>query len=69
MVTTLTFKKDNLMKFIIDLVLTLSFLLGGNFAIQKIYFEVKKVALTRISKGLPPLTPFNEKLTGRKSRY
>ena len=57
------------MKFIIDATLIIALLLGGKFAIHKIYFEFKQHALTKISKGLPSLGPFHKKLqTSEKNR-
>ena len=57
------------MKFLIDLSLIIALAFGGGFATSEIYLKVKKATIAKIKEGLPPLTPFNEKLTGKKSRF
>ena len=52
------------MRFLIDATLIIALLFGGKFALPKVYFEIKKMTLTKISKGLPSLGPFTKKLQG-----
>ena len=57
------------MRFLIDIAMIISLLFGGKFITSKVYFEIKKATLSKIVKGLDPLTPFTEKLTGKKINY
>lgn len=50
------------MKTVIELVITLAMLLGSGYAANKIFYEVRRAALTKIAIGLPPLQPFTRKL-------
>lgn len=41
--------------------------LAGTMTIQpKMVFEIKKAILVKISKGLPPLSPMTQRMTGYK---
>ncbi len=41
----------------------LAIIFGGGYALDKIYFTVKKAAVERIQKGQPSLSRFTNKLT------
>ena len=41
---------------------------GGNQLLGKILYEVKKAALTKVSKGLTPLSIITRELTAKKLR-
>ena len=36
---------------------------------EPLYYRMTKAIFIKINEGLPPLTPFTEKLTGRKFTY
>lgn len=57
------------MRTIIDIALFLIFIsMGGDIA-KEIYFKVKKATVIKLHEGVPPLTPFTERLIGRKVRF
>ena len=59
------------MRMIIRLIIT-AFLMGGGvrFGDQpSLYYRMLKAMVIKIDEGLPPMTPFTEKLTGRKFSY
>ena len=56
------------MRMIIRLIIT-AFLMGGGvrFGDQpSLYYRMLKAMIIKIDKGLPPMLPYTEKLTGRK---
>ena len=36
---------------------------------EPLYYRIAKAIFIKIDKGLPPMLPFTEKLTGRKFKY
>ena len=59
------------MRTIIRITLT-ALLMSGALPMGKkepLYYRMAKAIFIKIDKGLPPMLPFTEKLTGRKFRY
>lgn len=54
------------MKWLIEAFITLVLVIGVSQGAKYVYFEIKKAALTRVAKGLSPMEPFAQKLTGTK---
>lgn len=54
------------MNTIVNLVITLIFILGSGYTIKKLLFSVEKTAIKRIDKGLSKSEPFIQKMTGKK---
>ena len=61
---------ESMISIIRDLVIAASLLIalgnGSKQLMEKILFEVKKAALTKVSRGLTPLSVLTNQLTGRK---
>ena len=57
------------MKGLMELIITISLLCGGGYITKKVYITVRNAALTKASQGLPSMSAFNERLTGRKSDF
>ena len=61
---------ESMILIIRDLVIAASLLIalgnGSKQLMEKILFEVKKAALTKVSRGLTPLSVLTNQLTGRK---
>jgi hypothetical protein len=47
-----------------EILIALAILAGSNFAIHKIYNQVRFLALQKAAHGLYPMTHFTSKLTG-----
>ena len=55
------------MNSIINIILTILFLYwGSGAAYELIYKPIKRAAIIKLHEGVPPLTPFTRKMTGRK---
>jgi len=54
------------MNTIVNLIMTIMFLLGSGYAAKELLFSVEKAAIKRIDKGLSKSEPFAQKLTGKK---
>lgn len=54
------------MNTIVNLIITLMFVLGSGYAAKEFLFNVEKAAIKRIDKGLSKSEPFAQKLTGEK---
>ncbi|USN48024.1 MAG: hypothetical protein H6626_02740 [Pseudobdellovibrionaceae bacterium] len=54
------------MNTIVNLIMTIMFLLGSGYAAKELLFNVEKAAIKRIDKGLSKSEPFAQKLTGKK---
>ena len=53
------------MKAIIEIILTILFLsVGLNVTYEAIYKPLKRAAIIKLHEGIPPLSPFTEKMTG-----
>ena len=50
----------------IDFLFFIVITLGGAYGLKKALFHVRNAVLIEVHKGLPPLLPFTEKLTGKK---
>ena len=58
------------MKSIIDIILTILFFSWGlDVAHETIYKPIKKAAIIKLHKGVPPLTPFTRKMTGYEGKF
>ena len=57
------------MKAVLDLIVTLSLLLGGATITKEIYEEVKSISTNKIKKGLSSSESFANGLTGKKLNY
>ena len=58
-------EKRDAMDKIIGIIISIVFMMGFS---EKIYIEVMRATLTRIQKGLTPLTPFTEQLTKKRPK-
>ncbi len=54
------------MNTIVNLIITLMFVLGSGYAAKEFLFNVEKAAIKRIDKGLSKSEPFAQKLTGKR---
>ncbi len=55
------------MKSIIDTIIAILFILFGlDFGLEYLHREVKRATIKRLHKGLPPLSPMTQRMTGRK---
>ena len=54
------------MNTIVNLIITIMFLLGSGYAAKELLYTVEKAAIKRIDKGLSKSEPFAQKLTGKK---
>ena len=53
------------MKSIIDTIITLLFLLFSlNIGLEFLHNEIKRATIIKLHKGLPPLAPFTQRMTG-----
>ena len=56
------------MKDLISIAILVATIFGGTVAAKKIYSSVRQAALTKAAQGLPALSPFAAKLTGRQKQ-
>ena len=57
------------MKAVLDLIITLSLLLGGATITKKIYEEVRELSTSKIKQGLSSSEKFSNAITGRRLSY
>ena len=50
----------------VDFIFFIMIVLGGAYGVKKALFHVRNAVLLEVHKGLPPLLPFTEKMTGKK---
>ena len=53
----------------IDFLFFIMLTLGGIYGLPKALFHVRNAVMKEVHKGLPPLLPFTEKMTGQKSPF
>ncbi|MCB0367930.1 MAG: hypothetical protein KDD45_00465 [Bdellovibrionales bacterium] len=54
------------MSTVVNLIISIMFLMGTGYAVKEFFFNVEKTAVQRIDKGLSKSEPFAQKLTGIK---
>ena len=51
----------------VDFLFFIMIVLGGAYGLKKALIHVRNAVLIEVHKGLPPMLPFTEKMTGKKS--
>ena len=54
---------------LVDILFFLAFVFGSGYGLQKAVIYVRNAVLVEVHKGLPPMQPFTEKMTGKKSLF